>query len=304
MNKVLRERASELAVVSALAMTWSQATLAQQSDLSAVEISAQQIRDGIYLLMGAGGNLGLLVGEDGVLLIDDELEPLAPKVVAAVDNLAKHPVDFVINTHWHFDHVGGNPTFSAQGAVVIAHEEARRRMQAGQFLPAFQMQIPPAVPAELPVVTFGDAIALHVNGQTVEVVHPAPAHTDGDAMVFMTEANVVHMGDLYWNGMYPLVDAASGGSLKGMIEGVAFALERMDESTAVIPGHGPLSNKAELIAYHAMLKLTQQRLEQLKRQGKSASEAVAAKPTADLDSQWGQGLFDGDTWVRMLYSAM
>lgn len=304
MNKVLRERASELAVVSALAMTWSQATLAQQSDLSAVEISAQQIRDGIYLLMGAGGNLGLLVGEDGVLLIDDELEPLAPKVVAAVDNLAKHPVDFVINTHWHFDHVGGNPTFSTQGAVVIAHEEARRRMQAGQFLPAFQMQIPPAVPAELPVVTFGDAIALHVNGQTVEVVHPAPAHTDGDAMVFMTEANVVHMGDLYWNGMYPLVDAASGGSLKGMIEGVAFALERMDESTAVIPGHGPLSNKAELIAYHAMLKLTQQRLEQLKRQGKSASEAVAAKPTADLDSQWGQGLFDGDTWVRMLYSAM
>ena len=191
-----------------------------------------------------------------------------------------------------------------QGAVIVAHDAVRTRMLAGQHMPAFNMTIPPAPKAALPVVTYGESLALHFNGQTIEISHPGPAHTDGDGIVTFIEANVVHMGDVFWNGLYPLVDADSGGSARSMVDVVAGVLARIDDDTRVIPGHGPLGTRADLQAFHDMMKTVVDRISAYKAQGKSLEEVVAAKPTAEFDTNWGQGLFTGDAWVGVIYSAL
>lgn len=273
-------------------------------DLSEVEIQTVKVAEGIYMLQGQGGNIGLSVGADGVFMIDDQFAPLSEKIQRAVAQLTDQPVRFLINTHWHFDHTGGNENFGQGGAVIVAHDNVRERLLKGQTMAAFNKEIPPAPKVALPVITFDRGVTFHWNNETLEVLHPAPAHTDGDAVIYFKDANVVHTGDLYFNGFYPFIDAGSGGSVAGVIAGVTEVLARIDENTKVIPGHGQLSNKAELTAYRDMLKTLYGRIKALKEQGKSLEEVKAAKPTADYDAQWGGGFLAPEVWVELVYSAI
>ncbi len=296
-------RFSQLALAAGLSLT--SLTTAAQPDWEAIEMTTTPVTDGIYMLSSAaGGNIGVSIGDDGVLIIDDQFAQLSDKINAAIDALSEDDIHFVLNTHWHFDHVGDNGNMAEQGALIVAHDAVRRRMQAGQHVPAFNMDIPPAPAQALPVVTFADSLALHFNGQTIEVQHSVAAHTDGDSVVSFLEANVVHAGDIFWNGMYPLVDGSSGGTAQGMVDAVAKILARIDEQTKVIPGHGPLGNKSDLQAYHDMLDTVVGRISKHKQEGKSLDEVIAAKPTAEFDDKWGAGLFTGDAWIGVIYGTV
>lgn len=278
--------------------------MASADEYSQVSIKTTQVAPGIYMLEGSGGNIGLSVGTDGVFMIDDQFAPLTEKIKKAIADITPQQVRFLINTHWHFDHTGGNENFGGSGAIIVAQDNVRERMLNGQMIEAFGKEVPPAAKIALPVITFDQEVTFHWNDETLEVIHPAPAHTDGDAVIYFQKANVVHTGDLYFNGFYPFIDASSGGSVSGVIAGVATILARIDENTRVIPGHGPLSNKAELQAYHDMLKKVYDRVKVLKEVGKSAEEVVAAKPTRDFDADWGDGFLEIDQWVQIVYSAI
>lgn len=279
--------------------------LLAQQDFSEVDVTTTELAPGLYMLSsGQGGNVGVSIGGDGVFLIDDEMTPLTPKIQQAVSALTKQPIRFLLNTHWHFDHTGGNDLIGTSGAVIIAHDNVRKRMEKGQFMAAFNMEIPPAPALALPIITFSENVTVHFNNDTLDVVHPAPAHTDGDAVVYFKEANVVHMGDLFWNGIYPLIDGGSGGSTAGMIDAVASVLARIDDNTKVIPGHGLLGTKSQLQAYHDMLLTVHTRIKKLHDQGMPAEEIIKAKPTADFDELWGKGLFSGDQWAGIVDSAL
>ncbi|MCG8635874.1 MAG: MBL fold metallo-hydrolase, partial [Desulfobacterales bacterium] len=225
-----------------------------QQDLSNVQIKTIKVTPRIYMLEGAGGNIGVSTGDNGVFLIDDQYAPLTDKILGAVSKLSDKPVKFLINTHWHFDHTGGNENIGKGDTIIVAHENVRKRMAAGQVMEAINMTIPPASPHALPVVTFPTGLTFHWNDETIEVLHFPDSHTDGDSVIFFKTANVIHTGDLFFNGFYPFIDAQSGGSLKGMIKSADKILERTDDATKLIPGHGPLATKADLKAYRAMLQ--------------------------------------------------
>ncbi len=275
-----------------------------QPDFSQVSIKTTEVTPSIYMLEGYGGNIGLSIGDDGVLVIDDQFAPLTAKIQQAIADLTEQPIRFVVNTHWHFDHTGGNEKLGQDGAIIVAHDNVRERLLKGQTIDALNMVIPPAPQVAVPVITFDQGVTFHWNNDSLEVVHPAPAHTDGDAVIYFKNANVVHTGDLYFNGFYPFIDASSGGSTQGVIKAVAAVLARIDNNTKVIPGHGPLSNQAEMQAYHAMLQTLYARIKALQEQGKTMEQVVAAKPTADYDDQWGNGFLGPDQWVQIVYSTL
>lgn len=278
---------------------------AAQPDFSKVEIKTTDLGQGLYLLAGAGGNIGLSTGPDGVVLIDDQYAPLAPKIRTAVTAVAPNqPIRFVLNTHWHGDHTGGNEHFGEGGALIVAHHNVRKRLAAGGFMEAFKRDVKPAPTKALPVVTFGEDVSFHVNGLTLNALHLAAAHTDGDAVVFFPEANLVHMGDLYFNGLYPVIDYGSGGHIDGMVAAVSRILPMLDGQSRVIPGHGPLSDKAGLTAFRDLLATVSLRLKKLMAEGKTLDEIKAAKPTADFDAQWGKGFLKPDVWVEMVYNGL
>jgi len=281
-------------------------TAAAHEHEAPVSFESTQLSKNLYLLQsGKGGNLALSVGEDGLLLIDDDYADIADKTRAAIAEISAEPVKFVVNTHWHFDHAGGNQLLGEQGAIIVAHDNVRKRLLSGGEIKAFSAQIPPAQKAALPVLTFADSMSFHWNGATIDVVHPgASGHTDGDAVIYFAEDNVVHMGDLYFAGLYPFIDGSSGGSLAGVIASVDKVLARIDADTRIIPGHGPLSNKRELLKYREMLTSVQKKLMQFKQQGKTVEQVVAAKPTAEFDTEWGQGFLNADTWVAIVYQAL
>ncbi|MDN3639498.1 MBL fold metallo-hydrolase [Simiduia curdlanivorans] len=269
-----------------------------------VTIEAIPVAEGIYMLTGSGGNMGLSVGDDGAFLIDDQFAPLTDKIQAKIATLSDQQVKFLINTHWHFDHTGGNENFGKRDAIIVAHHNVRTRLEAGGVIEAFKKEVPPAPSVALPVITFEESLSFHFNGETIHVEHPAPAHTDGDAIVFFDKANVVHMGDTYFNGFYPFIDASSGGSVLGVIQAVDSVLKKIDGKTKIIPGHGKLSNKAELQAYHDMLAAVYAEVKKLKAKGMSVEAVVAAKPTAKFDAKWGAGFLAPDVWVALVYGAM
>ena len=269
-----------------------------------VAIEATELSSGIYMLTGSGGNLGVSVGEDGTFLIDDQFAPLSSKIMAAIKKLGGGTPKFLLNTHWHGDHTGGNENFGKAGSVIVAHDNVRKRLTSEQFVKAFNMKSPPQPKAALPVITFSDGLTLHWNNDELQVVHVPNAHTDGDSYVHFKSANIIHAGDLYFAGMYPFIDPDSGGSIVGVIAAVEQILTLCDDSTRIIPGHGPLSNKAELTRYHAMLTTAHQRIQALKDQGKTEQQTVAAKPTADLDAVWGNGFLKADQWVGIVYQGV
>ena len=275
-----------------------------QQDFSKVQIETIPVAEGVYMLAGRGGNIGLSVGQDGAFLIDDQYAPLTDKILAAISAVTEKPVRFLVNTHWHGDHTGGNESIGKGGTVIVAHDNVRKRLARGQFMKVFNANIPPAPPKALPVITFAEGVTFHWNNETLEVVHSKSAHTDGDAVIYFKNANVVHVGDLFFNGIYPFIDAGSGGTLEGVIAGVDEVLGRIDDNTKVIPGHGPLGNKADLKTYRDMLVTIQGRMTKLMNEGKDMDEIVAAKPTADYDAKWGGGFLKPDPWVKIVYSVM
>lgn len=269
-----------------------------------VEIKVVPVKDKIYMLAGKGGNIGLFVGEDGTFLIDDQFAPLTEKILAAIKTVGGEHPKFLINTHYHGDHTGGNEKLGKGGTLIISHDNVRERLISGAYIGAFKMKLPPTPKAGLPVVTFAKDIKFHLNGETVMVKHVPHAHTDGDSFIHFTGANVIHAGDLFFNGFYPFIDVNHGGSLKGMIKGVDKVLSTGDEQSLIIPGHGPMGDKKQLKSYREMLGVAYERLSRLKAEGKTAQEAVAAKPLADLESVWGNGIFKGDRWIELIYSGV
>jgi cyclase len=286
-------------LVALAALCAAPAARAQQ-DFSKVEIKAEKIADGVYMMTGSGGNLGLAVGPDAVFLIDDQYAPLTPKIRAAIAAITDKPVRFVLNTHWHGDHTGGNESFAEAGALIIAHDNVRKRMSSEQFLAFFTMKIEPSPKAALPLVTFGGNVTFHVNGDEVTALHCPAAHTDGDAIVHFRRADVIHMGDIHFNYMYPFIDTSSGGTAEGVIAAVDRALALAGEGTRIIPGHGPLASKADLQAYRTMLATVLERVKSQLAAGRSVQEIVDAKPTQEFDAKWGGGFIKPDTWVKML----
>jgi glyoxylase-like metal-dependent hydrolase (beta-lactamase superfamily II) len=273
-------------------------------DFDAVEIKASQVSGHVWMLEGAGGTLGVSVGEDGIFLIDDQYAPLSPKILAAIAKIQKGSVTFVLNTHWHGDHVGGNENMGKTGSLIVAHDNVRARMSTDQFMEFLQRDVPASPQGALPVVTFSETVTFHINGDTLRVVHVPHAHTDGDALVHFAKADVIHMGDLYFSGMYPFIDLGSGGSVGGLVAGIEKALAMSGAETRFIAGHGPGSGREGLEGYLKMIRAVRDRVAELKTSGKSLEEALAARPTADLDETWGQGWIKGDEFVEFVYRSL
>lgn len=287
-----------------IALAFVCSTAFAQQNFDKVEIKTQKLNDTTYTLIGAGGNMGLSVGEDAVFLIDDQYAPLTPKILAAIKALTAKPVTFVINTHWHGDHAGGNVNMGKAGALIIAHDNVRKRLSSDQFNELFKSSTPPMAKAGLPVVSFSQDVTFHLNGEEIFAFHVPKAHTDGDAIIHFRKGNVIHTGDTYFNGLYPFIDYSSGGTPDGVIAAADRVLALADDNTKIIPGHGPLSNKAELKVYREMLATVTGRIKALLQQGKKLDDILAARPTADFDERWGKGFLAPPKFVEMLVSGL
>lgn len=277
---------------------------AAAQNFDTVTVRVVPVTTGVAMLVGAGGNLAVAWGDDATFLVDDQFAPLTEKIRAAIASLTNQPVRFVLNTHWHFDHVGGNENLGKAGALIVAHDNVRVRMSTDQFSKVFNRTTPASPKGALPVVTFTDAVTFHLNGDEINAVHIPPAHTDGDALVWFKRANVIHMGDTYFNGRYPFIDLESGGSLEGVIGAADRALGIANDSTRIIPGHGELSNKAELAQYRAVLVAARDRVKQLIAEGKTLDQIVAARPMAEYDDRMGKGFINPETFLRMVYTSL
>jgi len=266
-----------------------------------VKIQTVPVKDGIYMLIAQGGNIGISVGDDGVFMIDDQFAPLTDKIKTAIKKLSDKPIKYVFNTHWHFDHTGGNENLGRKGTIIVAHESARERLLKGGVIKAFNQKIKPAKKAALPEITFNDKMTFHINGETVEIIHTPNAHTDGDAVLFFKKSNVVHTGDIYFNGFYPFIDVSSGGNIDGLINSATVIINKIDDNTKVIPGHGKLSNKKELIEYRDTLIVLGDRMKSLISQGKTLEEIVAIMPNKDIDKRLGGGFLNPESFLKILY---
>jgi glyoxylase-like metal-dependent hydrolase (beta-lactamase superfamily II) len=275
-----------------------------QQDFSKVEITRIDLGSGIAMLQGAGGNLAVSTGPDGVFLVDDQYAPLSKKIRAAIEAISDQPIRFVLNTHWHADHTGGNENFGKAGALLIAHHKVRERLSTKQFIALRNLTIPPSPEDAWPVVTFEDGVTLHLNGQTIDVIHVEPAHTDGDAFVYFREADVLHLGDTYFAGFYPYFDASSGGLIDGVIAATDRALALAGPDTRIVPGHGPLSNRAALEGTRTMLVTIRDRVRKMIDEGRSRDEILAAKPTAEFDAVYGGGFMKPDLFVGLVYDSL
>jgi len=276
--------------------------LAQGMDT--VTIVRQRAGDNVYMLTGRGGNIGVSAGVDGVVLIDDQFAPLAGKIGRVAGALSGRPIRFVINTHWHGDHTGGNEVFGSAGSLIVAHDNVRQRMSKEQFIATFNSRTPPAPAAALPVVTFSDTLSLYLNGDTLQAFHVARAHTDGDAIIRFRRANVFHMGDTFMNGFYPFIDVGSGGTLDGVIAAADLVLAGSDGATRIIPGHGPLARREDLKAFRDMLATVRTRLTAAKQKGMTLDQVVGADLLADLNPVWGDGFLKADQFVTLAWQSM
>ena len=291
-------------IVIALVTVAGSASLIAQQNFDSVVVRTQPAGRGVHMLTGSGGNIALAVGEDFAFLVDDQFAPLTAKILAAVRGVTDKPVRFLVNTHWHGDHAGGNENMAKAGVILVAHDNVRTRMSTEQFTELFNRRSPPSPRGALPVVTFVESVTFHLGGETVHVVHVPPAHTDGDAIVHFVQANTIHMGDNYFKDVYPFVDLSSGGSFEGVIRAADVALGYANDSTRIIPGHGPLANRADLKKYRDVLVQVRDRVAALIRQGKTREEVIAARPTAEWDATWGAGFMKPDVFLGIVYTSL
>ena len=277
--------------------------LAQEAELS---YKSTEVAPGLYMLEGVGGftggNLGLMIGEDGIVLIDDGLPHLTDLLLAAIAEHAEGTVDFLINTHVHGDHIGGNETLAKAGATIVAHHNTRRRLlEEGVDTPNGKM---PAPAAALPTLTFSDSVNFHLNGRDAFVFHVEHAHTDGDAVIHFRKANVIHTGDVLFNGLFPYIDLDSGGSVDGYIAAQERILSLADDDTKIIPGHGPLANKADLQTAVDMLKDAQARVAKLLADGETEEQILAVNPLADYHEDWNWGFITTEKMTKTLHRSL
>jgi glyoxylase-like metal-dependent hydrolase (beta-lactamase superfamily II) len=275
-----------LSLLTALTLA---ASASAQQDFANAEIVAEPVAAGVHMLVGPGGNIGVSVGEDGVFLIDDQYAPLTDRVLAALRTLTADPVRFVLNTHWHEDHTGGNEHLGGAGALIVAHDNVRVRMSVEQLLRfgSQSMTVPPSPPVALPVVTFAEDVTFHLNGDEIHAFHVDSAHTDGDAIVHFRGANVVHMGDVYFHGGFPFIDTSSGGSIDGVIAAVDEVLGLIGDDTKIIPGHGPLATRADLQAYADGLRTMRRLVAELVGEGHPIDHILDFRPIQEQAAAWG-----------------
>jgi glyoxylase-like metal-dependent hydrolase (beta-lactamase superfamily II) len=285
-----------LCVAAVWGLTFAGVSPAQDIDPGPVQVEVQPLSPRLYFLRGSGGNMALFTGAEGAILVDSEYPSLAPKIQAAIAALTPRPVRFLINTHCHYDHWGANAAFGRQGTVIIAQQNTRARLAGPQVIALFGTHTPAALPEGLPTVTFAEAMTLYDAGERIELVH-ASAHTDGDAIVYFREANVVHTGDVFIVGSYPFIDEDAGGSIDGMIDATAALIARTDARTRFIPGHGPLAGYADVVAYHEMLATVRARVAVLIQAGDSVAQVVAAGPTRQFDARYLGAFLNADLWV-------
>ena len=291
-----------LALVSPLALLGAHAALAQgqapaapaQPDFAAVQIKVHKVAGDFYYLEGQGGNVGVLVGDDGVLMIDDQFAPLTVKLVNAVKTISKKPIKMLVNTHVHGDHTGGNENIGKMGIEIIAHDNVRARLIKGVN------GAPPAPAVALPVVTFGDGLALHFDGEDLEVGKLPPAHTDGDSYIKLSKADVIHVGDVFRTVGYPLVDGPNGGTVKGTLAALQKIIDMAGPSTKILPGHGVVSTRDDVVAFRDMVASLQTKISDMIKQGMTLEQVLAAKPTADLDAKLGSP----DRFLTLFYNAL
>jgi glyoxylase-like metal-dependent hydrolase (beta-lactamase superfamily II) len=275
---------------------------AQQPDYSKVQIKATKVAGNVYMLEGAGGNIGVSVGDDGLLIVDDQFAPLADKIRAALKGIADKKLHFILNTHWHGDHTGGNVSFGPE-ATIIAHDNVRKRLSTEQKSTVFNRTTPPSPKEALPVITFDKTLTVHFNGEEIRAIHFPQGHTDGDSVIFFTSSNVVHLGDDFFAGRFPFVDLESGGTVEGLVRNIGEIITKIPEGAKLIPGHGPISTIDDLKNYHRMLQQTTEIVRQKIAAGKTL-EQIKSEGLPEEWKPWGEGFIKTDRWVETIYRSL
>ncbi|MDP1520741.1 MBL fold metallo-hydrolase [Porticoccus litoralis] len=269
-----------------------------------INFETTRVGENLYALIAEGGNLGVSIGEDGTFLIDDQFAPLTRKLLWQIGELGGGTPRFLVNTHWHFDHTGGNENLGAEGTLIIAHDNVRKLLSRDNHISAFNRDVPALSSEGLPMITFSHDTTFHLNQETIHVFHVANAHTDGDAVVHFQQSNVIHAGDIWFNGFYPFIDVEHGGSLAGVIAATEQIIALSDAQTKIIPGHGPVGNRAELMAYRDMLVGVFNTLSALQAEGKSLQEVIAMHPIKSYEAEWGDEFLTTEQWLGIIYSGL
>ena len=270
--------------------------------MGALPIQTTRLGDSLVLLSGPGGNVVVLHGPDGKVVVDGFLQPAWPRLKAAIDALDGTPVKTLIDTHWHFDHTDNNANFRSAGAAIVAHANTKKRMTESHDV--LGMHFDPSPAAALPTATFTQKHAVRANGEEISLTYVPPAHTDSDILVHYAKGNVLHMGDTFFNGMYPFIDASTGGNINGMIGAAERALKMTNATTKIVPGHGPLADRATLDTYRTVLTTVRDRVRTQKGAGRTLAEVQAAKPSAEFDAVWGKGMMPPDNFVALVYNTL
>jgi cyclase len=297
-------RTIALAALAAAGVLTAAAAVAPQPDFSKVEIKATDVFNKTYLLEGQGGNIKVAIGSDGIIVVDIQFAPLHDKIKAAISTISSQPIKYLINTHFHGDHTGGNEPFAKDGATVVAEVHVKTRLAGGTTNGLTGVKSPPASEAALPAKTYTGQFKIRMLGRVADLKHIANAHTDGDTYVWFKTANVLATGDTFTNGRYPNIDFANGGNIKGMIAATDAYLKLVDDKTRMVPGHGPIADKAALVAYRTMLITARDRMAKLVRDGKSEDDVLAAKPFADLDAKWAPSEQASKNFIRVVYHSL
>ena len=268
------------------------------------KISVTKLRGNISVIEGSGGNIAVLTGRDGKVLVDAGITASRPLIIEALNSLSGDPVKHLINSHWHFDHTDGNEWLHSVGAEITAHENTRKHLSTTTRVEDWNFTFPPAPSDALPTKVFADEQTLHLNSSTLALKKYSPAHTDSDISIGFPDADILHVADTFWNGHFPFIDYSTGGNIDGMIRAAEANVARVTDKTIVIPGHGPIGNRSQLIEFRDMLVSVREKVSALKKEGKSVDEVVAAKPTTDYDAKWGGFVIDGNFFTRLVYAGV